>query len=124
MNSDSPTTNAQSLGLKNAATSWAQLAWVSCDTVGMKAMMEAAKITGITPAMFTRKGRYVEPPDVIRRPTTRLAYCTGIRRWPSWMKTIARITASAMKGIITTKTWSGLFHQAEIPAGSRLTIDA
>jgi hypothetical protein len=40
----------------------------------------------------------------MRRPTTRLAYCTGIRLCPSWTKTIATITASAMKGIITTKT--------------------
>ena len=49
---------------------------------------------------------------VIRRPTTRFAYWTGIRRWPSWTKTIPTITASAMNGIITTKTWSGLVHQA------------
>ena len=36
-----------------------------------------------------------------------------MRRWPSWMNTMPRITASAMNGIITTNTWSGLFHQAE-----------
>ena len=28
----------------------------------------------------------------MRRPITRLAYWTGIRRWPSWMKTTAAIT--------------------------------
>ena len=72
--------------------------------VGGKAMIEAAKITGITPAMFTRSGRYVEPPVVIRRPTTRFAYWTGMRRWPSWTKTMPTITASATKGIITTNT--------------------
>ena len=58
------------------------------------------------------------------RPTTRFAYWTGIRRWPSWTKTIATITARAMKGIITTKTWSGLFHHAVIPLGSPATIEA
>ena len=44
----------------------------------------------------------------MRRPMTRLAYWIGIRRWPSWMKTIAAITASARNGIITLKTWSGV----------------
>ena len=53
-----------------------------------------------------------------------MAYWTGIRRWPSWMKTTAAITASARNGIITTKTWSGLFHQAEMPCGRRETIEA
>ena len=40
----------------------------------------------------------------MRRPTTRLAYWIGIRRWPSCMKTMAAMIASAMKGIITLKT--------------------
>src|SRR5437762_2006473 len=43
-------------------------------TVGGKAISAAAKMTGITPAMFTRRGMYVEPPLVIRRPTCRFAY--------------------------------------------------
>ena len=60
----------------------------------------------------------------MRRPTTRFAYWTGIRRWPSWMKTIAAITPSAMNGIITLKTWSGLFHQAVMPCGMRATMRA
>ena len=47
-----------------------------------------------------------------------------MRRWPSWTKTIATITASAMNGIITTKTWSGLVHHAWIPFGRRETIEA
>jgi hypothetical protein len=47
-----------------------------------------------------------------------------MRRWPSWTKTIATITASAMKGIITTKTWSSSFHHEEIPPGSPATIEA
>ena len=29
-----------------------------------------------------------------------------------------------MKGIITTKTWSGLFHHFVIPSGMRETIEA
>ena len=60
----------------------------------------------------------------MRRPITRLAYWTGIRRWPSWTKTTAAITASATNGIITTKTWSGFVHQAWTPFGSPETIDA
>src|ERR1051326_8942653 len=39
-----------------------------------------AKITGITPPEFTRNGRCVAWPPMILRPTTRLAYCTGMRR--------------------------------------------
>ena len=31
--------------------------WMSWPTVGGKAMIEAAKMTGMTPAMFTRSGR-------------------------------------------------------------------
>ena len=40
------------------------------------------------------------------------------------MKTIPTITARATKGIITTKTWSELFHQAEIPFGMPEAIEA
>ena len=47
--------------------------------------IETAKMIGITPARLTRSGRNVWPPWYIRRPRTRLAYWTGIRRWPSWM---------------------------------------
>ena len=49
--------NAHPLGLKNAEMSCAQLAWLSSPIVGGKAMIDAAKITGITPAMLTRSGR-------------------------------------------------------------------
>src|SRR5262249_3057093 len=41
-----------------------------------------AKITGMTPAWLTFSGKYVEVPPYMRRPTMRLAYCTGMRRWP------------------------------------------
>ena len=60
----------------------------------------------------------------MRRPTTRFAYWTGIRRWPSWMNTMPTITASAMNGIITTKTWSGLVHQPATPGSRPATIEA
>ena len=60
----------------------------------------------------------------MRRPMTRLAYCTGMRRWPSWMKTIAAITASARNGIITLKTGSALFHHCVMPLGRPETIEA
>ena len=66
----------------------------------------------------------MEPPVVIRRPTTRLAYCTGIRRWPSWTKTIPTITASATNGIITMKTWSGLDHHLVMPGPILEAIEA
>ena len=64
----------------------------------------------------------MEPPPDIRRPTTRLAYCTGIRRWPSCTNTMAAMIARPRKGIITLNTWSGLVHQAEIPLGSPATM--
>ena len=42
--------------------------------------MEDAKITGMTPPALTRRGRWVDCPPITLRPTTLLAYCTGIRR--------------------------------------------
>ena len=84
--------------------------------------MLAAKITGITPAMFTRSGRYVCVPCVIRRPITRLAYWIGIRRCPSWTNTIAATTPSTMNGMITLNTWSGFVHHEWTPFGIRATM--
>ena len=55
-----------------------------------KAMIEEAKITGMTPLVFTRRGRWVDWPPYMRRPTTRLAYCTVMRRWPRSTNTMAR----------------------------------
>ena len=60
----------------------------------------------------------------MRRPITRLAYCTGIRRWPSWTNTIPATTASTRNGIITLKTWSWMVHHAWMPLGRRATIEA
>ena len=45
---------------KKVAKSFQKLSWVppnSWPTVGGKAMIEAAKMTGMTPAMLTRSGR-------------------------------------------------------------------
>ena len=91
--------------------------------VGGNAITAAAKMTGITPAMFTRSGMYVEPPAVMRRPTIRFAYWIGIRRWPSWMKTIAAMIESAISG---KKSFSigPPFHQAAIPIGAPTRIEA
>ena len=44
----------------------------------------------MTPATFTFSGRWVDWPPYIFRPTTRLAYCTGIFRCPRSKKTIDR----------------------------------
>src|SRR3954470_20613382 len=91
--------------------------------VGGNAITAAAKMIGMTPAMFTRSGMYVDPPAVIFRPTMRLAYWIGIRRWPSWMKTTATITPSAITG---RKSFSVAlpFSQAVMPAGIVERIEA
>ena len=55
---------------------------------------DEAKITGMTPAVLIRSGMWVDCPPYTRRPTTRLAYCTGILRCPSCMRTTAAVTAT------------------------------
>src|SRR3954451_3825698 len=112
MKMDSPMTYGAFCGLKNVATSVAHGFWISWPTVGGKAMIDAAKMTGMTPAMLTRSGREVSPPEGMRRPMTRFEDWIRVRRWPSWMNTTAAITASATKGIMTLKTWSEFVHQA------------
>ena len=52
----------------------------SAPAVCGKVSTDDAKITGITPPEFTRSGRWVDWPPITLRPTTRLAYCTGMRR--------------------------------------------
>ena len=54
-------------------------------------------MTGMMPAWLTFSGMYVEEPPNILRPTIRLAYCTGIRRWACSMK----MTAAMMTRPIT-----------------------
>ena len=51
-------------------------------------------MTGMTPPVFTLSGMCVLDPPYIRRPTTRLAYCTVTRRWPRSTNTIAPITTT------------------------------
>ena len=57
MKIDSPRMKCQPLGVKKSYNERPQWVFTSCPTVGRKVMMLAAKITGITPAMFTRSGR-------------------------------------------------------------------
>ena len=47
----------------------------------------------MTPPVFTFSGMCVLDPPYIRRPTTRLAYCTVTRRWPRSTKMIAATTS-------------------------------
>src|SRR5215217_9720749 len=91
--------------------------------VGGNAITAAAKMIGMTPAMFTRSGMYVEPPAVIRRPTIRFAYWIGMRRWPSWMKTTATMTPRAITGRKSFSVAPPLIH-AVMPDGIVERIDA
>ena len=68
----------------------------NCAKVAGISMTDEAKMTGITPAMLTLSGMKVLVPPIMRRPTTRLAYCTGIRRSPVVIQMTATMTASAM----------------------------
>ena len=54
----------------------------NCVNVGRIIIIDEAKMTGMTPAMLTLSGMKVLVPPIMRRPTTRLAYCTGTRRSP------------------------------------------
>ena len=47
----------------------------------------------MTPAVLTFSGRWVDWPPNIFRPTTRLAYWTGIRRCPRSKKMITATTS-------------------------------
>src|SRR6266487_4146217 len=51
-------------------------------------------MTGMTPAWLTFLGMYVEVPPYIRRPTIRLAYCTGMRRCACSMNTMPVTTTT------------------------------
>ena len=68
--------------------------------VAGKASSELAKITGMTPPVFTFSGMCVLVPPYIRLPTSRLAYCTVTRRCPRSTKMIAAMTTT----IITTSS--------------------
>ena len=55
--------------------------------------MELAKMTGMTPPELTLRGRRVDWPPIILRPTMRLAYWTGMRRSERSTKTMKATTA-------------------------------
>ena len=59
--------------------------------------IDEAKIGGMTPATLTLSGRCVDCPPYIFRPTTRLAYWTGICRCPRSKKMIAAMTPTTMR---------------------------
>ena len=58
--------------------------WNIVASVAGNARIDDAKMTGMTPPVFTLSGMCVLDPPYIRRPTIRLAYCTVTRRWPSF----------------------------------------
>ena len=63
-------------------------------SVAGNARIDDAKMTGMTPPVFTLSGMCVLDPPYIRRPTTRFAYCTVTRRCPRSTKTMAAMTAT------------------------------
>ena len=50
--------------------------WTKLATVAGNINSDEAKMGGMTPAVFTYRGRKVVWPPYILRPTTRRAYCT------------------------------------------------
>ena len=66
---------------------------------GMDAMAWA-KMMGITPDMFTLMGMWLDWPPYIFRPTTRLAYCTGMRRSALVINTM-KMTSRSMPTMIS-----------------------
>src|SRR5438093_5161045 len=73
---------------------WNQPAWITFWSKLGKYRTDDAKMIGMTPAWFTFSGMYVDWPPIILRPTTRLAYWTGIRRWPCSIHTTATMMAT------------------------------
>jgi hypothetical protein len=74
---------------------------------------------GMTPAWLTLSGMYVLPPEVIRRPTTRLAYWTGILRWPCSMNTTATTSASPIISTVTNLAVPPWSRMARPSCGNR-----
>ena len=82
--------------------------------------IELAKITGITPPVFTFRGMCVDEPPYCRRPTTRLAYCTMMRRCPRSTMMMAAMTptittasrASTSRLIWPVRIWSKVANTA------------
>src|SRR5918996_30154 len=87
--------------------------------------MLTAKMIGITPAIVTLSGRYWVWAWSMRRPRTRLAYWTGMRRCPSLMKTTAAMTmiASTTNGMSRASA-SGPLTMGPICCGMEPTMPA
>jgi len=68
-------------------------AWNMPAIVAGNARIDDAKMTGMTRPCHLERMWVLDPP-YIRRPTTRLAYCTVTRRLPRSMKMIAAMTAT------------------------------
>ena len=76
------------------------MAWIVDAKSCGKYSTETAKMMGITPAWLTFSGMYVLCPPYMRLPTTRFAYCTGMRRCPCSMNTTATTMARAIARIV------------------------
>ncbi len=76
-------------------------------------------MTGMTPAWLTFSGRYVDVPPYMRLPTMRLAYCTGMRRWPCSTNTTPMMMISA-----ATQTAANTMAAAAVQDGLALERDA
>ena len=81
--------------------------------------MLTAKMMGMTPAWLTRRGRNVAPPWYMRRPRTRLAYWMGMRRWPSWMYTMAATAPMPRMANAMPAPRSGVRRKSATPLGMR-----
>jgi hypothetical protein len=66
-------------------------------------MIDDAKIGGITPELLILSGKWVLCPPYMRRPTTRLAYWTGIRRCPCSTKMMIPTTATMSTSSVITR---------------------
>ena len=124
--SGSPHCNARSIGPKY------RLSLNSAPAVCGKVSTDDAKMTGITPPEFTLSGRCVDCPPMILRPTTRLAYCTGMRRSLRSTKTMNATTATistisiSMAGTVNAPhAWDETFSARSItPRGRPTTMPA
>src|SRR6478735_3702166 len=88
----SPRTRYSWIHATQAGTSSPACGWLNCAMSAGMYSSDEAKMTGTTPAMLTLIGMYVDVPPYMRRPTMRLAYCTGMRRWDCSTKTTAAMT--------------------------------
>ncbi len=66
-------------------------------------IIEEAKMGGITPDVLILSGKCVLCPPYILRPTIRLAYWTGIRRWPRSTNMMTPTTTTMSANSINTR---------------------